>query len=393
MKKVDLIVTAPHIYTMKGEGVGYEEKKALVVDGSKIIDIVDIDKLSDQYEAEEQLDMSHHILLPGFIDAHMHTSCNIMRGLAQDTNNWMMYGLQPFDNAATQAEKDIGCPVALIEAAKAGTTTMGDYEANMDASCNFIAKLGTRGNVTLMIRSAKRKVYKPGELYEFDDTMGEASLNANIALYDKWHGYDGGRMKVLFGPQGADFVSPELLLKIQKIAKERHTKIHMHTQQGDRETYQIEQRYGKRPTQFLQDLNFLDSTLIAVHLTDCTDEEAQIIAGAQALGLDDTIGSLEVGKCADFIAIDYMHPSMLPIYTYPMRNMVPNIVYSARGEEVVLSVVNGKIVMKDRKLVNVDEMEYMSKMNDCPDDIGKRAADEFFAINGTNAQFMREEKL
>lgn len=40
MKKVDLIVTAPHIYTMKGEGVGYEEKKALVVDGSKIIDIV-----------------------------------------------------------------------------------------------------------------------------------------------------------------------------------------------------------------------------------------------------------------------------------------------------------------------------------------------------------------
>lgn len=351
---------------------------------------------------------------------------------------------------------------------------MGDYEANMDASCNFIAKLGTRGNVTLMIRSAKRKVYKPGELYEFDDTMGEASLNANIALYDKWHGYDGGRMKVLFGPQGADFVSPELLLKIQKIAKERHTKIHMHTQQGDRETYQIEQRYGKRPTQFLQDLNFLDSTLIAVHLTDCTDEEAQIIArsgagmivcpgsigiidgivppstafqeaggkvalgsdqapgnnchniisemksvalfnkikytnpevlpawralrmatieGAQALGLDDTIGSLEVGKCADFIAIDYMHPSMLPIYTYPMRNMVPNIVYSARGEEVVLSVVNGKIVMKDRKLVNVDEMEYISKMNDCPDDIGKRAADEFFAINGTNAQFMREEKL
>ena len=47
---------------------------------------------------------------------------------------------------------------------------------------------------------------------------------------------------------------------------------------------------------------------------------------------------------------------------------------------VVLSVVNGKIVMKDRKLVNVDEMEYMSKMNDCPDDIGKRAADEFLSL-------------
>jgi len=32
-------------------------------------------------------------VLPGFIDGHMHTACNIMRGLAQDTNSWMMFGL------------------------------------------------------------------------------------------------------------------------------------------------------------------------------------------------------------------------------------------------------------------------------------------------------------
>ncbi|MDO4313140.1 MAG: amidohydrolase family protein [Eubacteriales bacterium] len=474
MKKVDLIVTAPHIYTMQGEGVGYEAHRALVVDGSKIIDITDADTVNAQYEAEEFLDMSHHIILPGFIDAHMHTNCNIMRGLAQDTNNWMMFGLQPFDNAATSEDKKIGSCVALIEAAKAGTTTMGDYEYNMDSVCEFIAKLGARGNITQMIRAAKKRVYKPGELYEFDDSLGEQNLNENIALYDKWHNYDGGRIKILFGPQGADFVSPEMLLKIQKIAKERRTKVHMHTQQGDRETYQIVQRYGKRPTEFLQDLNYLDDTLIAVHLTDCSDEETQIIAksgagmivcpgsigiidgivcpsavfqeaggkvalgsdqapgnnchnifnemknvtlfnkikytnpevmpawralrmatieGAQALGMADSIGSLEIGKKADFIAVDYMRPSMLPIYTHPMRNMVPNLVYSARGDEVVLSVVNGKIIMKDRKLVNIDEMEYLLQMNDYPESIGKRAEKEFFEINGTNAQFMREGKL
>lgn len=41
----------------------------------------------------------------------------------------------------------------------------------------------------------------------------EASLNANIALYDKWHGYDGGRMKVLFGAQGAEFVKSGTAVK------------------------------------------------------------------------------------------------------------------------------------------------------------------------------------
>jgi len=40
--------------------------------------------------------------------------------------------------------------------------------------------------------------------------MGEESLNRNIDLYNKWNNKAGGRIKILFGPQGADFVSPEI---------------------------------------------------------------------------------------------------------------------------------------------------------------------------------------
>lgn len=54
--------------------------------------------------------------------------------------------------------------------------------------------------------------------------MGEESLNRNIDLYNKWNNKAGGRIKILFGPQGADFVSPEMLLRIQKAVKERGTK-------------------------------------------------------------------------------------------------------------------------------------------------------------------------
>ena len=70
------------------------------------------------------------------------------------------------------------------------------------------------------------------------------------------------------------------------------------------------------------------------------------IEGAKAIGLGDTVGSLESGKQADFIAIDLNCPSMLPVYTYPMRNMVPNLVYSARGPEVSLVAVDGKVIMR-----------------------------------------------
>lgn len=473
MKKVDMIVKAPFFYTMQGEGVGFQSGVAMIVDGSKIMDFVPLDKVDQAYEAEEVLNMDHHAIFPGFIDAHMHTSDNIFRGLAQDTNSWMMYGLQPFSNAGRKEERIAAGRLAIVEAIKAGTTTLGDYHQGMDETCKFIDKTGARGNITQLIRAAKQKVYKTGELYEFVDEDGEKSLNENIELFEKWHNKN-GRMRILFGPQGADFVSPELLLKIQKAAKERNTKIHMHVQQGDRETYQIVERYGKHPTEFLDDLGYLDSTLIAVHLTDCNDEEAALIAergagmivnpasigiidgivcpsvafqnaggnvalgsdqapgnnchniihemknvclfnkikfgnpevmpawralrmatieGAKAVGVDDIVGSLEPGKQADFIAVDLDTISMMPVYTYPMRNIVPNLVYSARGREVVLSVVAGKVIMRDQKLLNVDEQQLIEEVKKYPEEVGKRAAKEFFEIHGTNAQFMEEDKL
>ena len=411
--------------------MGYHSDAAMAVDGGKILKVGNRPEILAEYTAEEMITLDHHMVLPGFIDGHMHTACNIMRGLAQDTNSWMMFGLQPFDNAVNDEERDVGSRVAILEAVRAGTTTLGDYESKMENVCAFIDKVGARGNIAQTIRAAKRRVYQPGELYEFDDAMGEESLNRNIDLYNKWNNKAGGRIKILFGPQGADFVSPEMLLRIQKVVKERGTKIHMHVQQGDRETYQIVQRYGKRPTAFLDELGYLDESLIAVHLTDCTDEEAALIAkrgasmivnpgsigiidgivcpsvvfqqagGVVALGSDQApgnnchniVGSLEPGKCADYIAIDLSCPSMLPVYTYPMRNMVPNLVYSARGSEVSLVAVDGKVIMRDGAFTYVDEKEYLNEISKYPDDIGRRAADEFFSIDGTNAHFMREDKL
>lgn len=469
-----MIVKAPHFYTMEGEGVGYKSGVAMVINGGKIVAIEDESIIDKEYVGEEQLELNHHAIFPGFIDGHMHTGLAIMRGLAQDTNNWMMYGLQPFDNAVTREEKLAGSRLAIIEAIKAGTTTFGDYERDMDPVCEFIYKVGVRGNIASTIREAKRRVYKPGELYEFDENLGEKSFKDNLELYDKWHNRGDGRIKILFGPQGADFLGKELLLKVQRAAKERNTKIHMHVQQGDRETYQIVKRYNKRPIEWLKEIGYLDETLIAVHLTDANDDEAKVVAnsgasmilcpgsigiidgivppsyafqeaggnvalgsdqapgnnchniinemklvalfnkikyqnpevmpawrairmatieGAKAVGLGDLVGSLEVGKRADFIAIDLKKPTMLPVYTKPMRNIVPNLVYSARGDEVALSVVDGRIIYKDGKILAIDEEEYLAELEQYPDGLGERASKEFFEINGTNAQFMRENKL
>ncbi len=71
------------------------------------------------------------------------------------------------------------------------------------------------------------------------------------------------------------------------------------------------------------------------------------INGAKALGLDDKIGSLEVGKHADLLLIDTNNTFMQPIYDY-----YSVIVYSMNSSCINTVIVDGKVLMEDRKLTN-----------------------------------------
>ncbi|MBN2374181.1 amidohydrolase [bacterium] len=80
------------------------------------------------------------------------------------------------------------------------------------------------------------------------------------------------------------------------------------------------------------------------------------IEGAKALGIDSITGSLEKGKKADIIILDINKPHLVPMY-----NPYSHIVYSARGSDVSHTIINGKVVMSDRKLLVMDVDEVMAK--------------------------------
>ena len=80
------------------------------------------------------------------------------------------------------------------------------------------------------------------------------------------------------------------------------------------------------------------------------------IEGARALGLQDITGSLEIGKKADVIVIDTHKPHLTPMY-----NAASSLVYAASGNDVTHSVINGKLVMEDRKLLTLDLDEIIAR--------------------------------
>ncbi len=76
--------------------------------------------------------------------------------------------------------------------------------------------------------------------------------------------------------------------------------------------------------------------------------------GARALGMEANIGSLQPGKKADIILIGVNEPHLMPMY-----KEYSQLVYSANGADVDTVLINGRIVMKNRKLLTIDEQGVM----------------------------------
>src|SRR6185436_5644261 len=82
------------------------------------------------------------------------------------------------------------------------------------------------------------------------------------------------------------------------------------------------------------------------------------IDGAKAMGLDGEIGSLEAGKRADVAIV-----RMSGLHSTPTAEVVSSLVYSAQASDVETVIVDGRLVMRDRKLLTIDEVETVKTAN------------------------------
>ncbi|WP_319588241.1 amidohydrolase [uncultured Desulfobulbus sp.] len=107
------------------------------------------------------------------------------------------------------------------------------------------------------------------------------------------------------------------------------------------------------------------NTTAKIHKVDRMDPTAMSAAttlhvatlgGAKVLGAESLIGSLEPGKKADCIVLDLDQPHLTPLY-----HPVSHLVYAARGSDVIHSVINGRLVMRNRRLLTLDEPAILAR--------------------------------
>jgi 5-methylthioadenosine/S-adenosylhomocysteine deaminase len=94
--------------------------------------------------------------------------------------------------------------------------------------------------------------------------------------------------------------------------------------------------------------------------------EIATIEGARALGLDEQIGSIEPGKRADLVVVD-----LATTFAAPALNVVTTLVSSCKSRDVRDVIVDGRVVVRDRRMIGVDEGNLVARATEA----ARRAVD------------------
>ncbi len=416
---IDLLITSAHILPLASDTQRPKilSPGCIAINQGRIIDLGEPTNLKARYLPKETLELKQHTLIPGLINSHTHAPMSLFRGMADDLPlmTWLNDHIWPAEGRWISPEFiQSGTELAIAEMLLCGITSFTDMYFYPEVVAKVATQAGIRTQLAFPILDFPTTWAKNTEEY----------LEQGLQL---WHDFNNHPLVYIgLGPHAPYTVSDESLKRVAALAEEYNTFIQMHIHETSSEVEQSLKDYGKRPLQRLAELNLLSPRLQAVHMTQLTDADFQLLQksgtqvihcpesnlklasgfcpvvqllaqeinvaigtdgaasnndldllgeiktaallakghsqnakalpaeqalrlattnAAQALGLAQEIGSLEVGKAADIVAID-----LNALNTQPLYEVNSQLVYSAHNSQITHVWVAGQLLVKDREL-------------------------------------------
>lgn len=393
---------------------------ALIIEGNIIQALLPLSAINKD-EFEIVFELPNQAIMPGFINTHTHAAMSLMRGMADDLPlmDWLNDHIWPTESQhINQQFVQDGTELAIAEMIRSGTTCMNDMYFYPDITGKTSQQMGFRANVGLIIIDFPTVWAKDADEY----------LHKGLETNDLFKELD--LINASFAPHAPYTVSDAPLEKIAMYSSELDLRVHMHIHETEFEVNEALKNTGKRPLERLDQLGLVNDNLIAVHMTDLTEDEIERLAetgvhiahcpesnlklasgfcpisklndhqinisigtdgaasnndldllteartaallakgisnnassidaktlikmltiqGARALGLEDQIGSIEIGKKADLIAIDLSDLNTTPVY-----DPISQIAYAANSRQVSHVWIDGINKLKQRHFVDMD---------------------------------------
>ena len=413
------LITNAYVLDMVEDTANIEKKDILINDNK--IEKVEVD-IEDEYD--EKINAKNMIVMPGLVNTHTHLAMSIFRGYKDDRKlmDWLENAIYPVEDKLKPEDIYWNSYLSCLEMIKSGTTTCNDMYFGMNKTVEAIEDTGLRAVVAWCIKddSLKDKVQKTKEYAKMYNNNKESKikiyvsadaphtcnpdtiricvnlakeLNTGIHIHLAETLEEEEKIREMYDKRSTEYLNDldvfdvpvvlahgiyvsdsdiEILKKIKggishnpisncklssgicNVVKLRNNGINIGLgTDGIGSTSTMDMFEEMKTAAYLQKVNTMQPK--SIHAYDIL--KMATIEGAKVLGMEDEIGTIEPGKKADiiFIKTDRIH-------LCPDNDVCSNIVYSANGSDVDTVMIDGKIIMQNRKMINIDEKEVIKQV-------------------------------
>lgn len=354
------------------------------------------------------IDANGNIIMPGFVNTHCHLAMTLFRGYGENSNfnNWWMDYMRPLEDRLEKDDCYYGATLGILELLKNGVTTVADFYLNYDETARAVVDTGIRANIAVgaitgrevlseefLLGEIKKitvsDLIKPilyahsvytcdesqfGELNRFaskynliKSTHASETLKEVGTIYNKYN-----MTPIALLESYGFFDSPSVLahcvhcdrddidiMRNYDITVATNPSSNLILGSGIAPLYSyvksdINVSIGTDGAASNNNLNMFKEMYLADNLQAGVLNQAQAITtidalkmatvrGALALGYDN-LGRIEKDYLADIIMIDTSRPNM-----QPTNDIFNNLVNACESNNVIMTMVNGKIVYQDDK--------------------------------------------
>ena len=254
-------------------------------------------KKAPEEKPAQIIDASGMVLMPGLINCHKHLPMSLLRGYADDLalQEWLNDYIFPREEHLDARSVKAATLLGIAECLRFGVTSFSDMYYFCEAEAEAIAESGIKANLS---RGTSMFL---GDDFDFEKFPACQEL---VALHEKWHNYDNGRLKIECSIHAEYTSTYQLWDALSEYAINNGLGMHVHLSETKKEHDECVEKYGLTPAQLLDCHHVFDTRAIAAHCVHLTEEDMALLAKRKVSAVHCPVSNLKLASgCADVMGM------------------------------------------------------------------------------------------